>query len=356
MKKTLLAIAILGAAAMTAQAANVTLYGTVDAGFQFLNTKTNGTSTHSFKLADGLAGSNKVGIKGEEDLGNMKVGFKLENGFHVANGAMKTSGVLFDREARMYVKGGFGELAAGRIGGLASSSGSYDMFWSVADAFDGGDKVGTGFVMSDVYNNSLVYKTPTFGGFTAYADYSFSVKADQNDKFAQNDRYLGLGATFEQGPLAVSTAYELWMPHTKEANKASVTPEPKKPYAINLGASYKINDEWKILGGLQYAKNADITYVKGIDATEATVKSNVAGTLGAQFSTGNHSVKMAGYMARAKKEDKTKGTFWSLDGRYTYALSTRTSLFAGADYAQFKFKGAKKNSAATIYTGLHHNF
>lgn len=184
MKKTLLAIAVLGAAAMTTQAANVTLYGTVDAGFQFLNTKTNGTSTHSFKLADGLAGSNKVGIKGEEDLGNgYAVGFKLENGFYLANGGLKGAEgkVLFDREARMYVKGGFGELAAGRIGGLASSSGSYDMFWSVADAFDGGDKVGTGFLTSDVYNNSLVYKTPTFGGFTAYADYSFSVKENQKE-------------------------------------------------------------------------------------------------------------------------------------------------------------------------------
>ena len=59
MKKTLVALAVLSAAAVSAQAASVTLYGAVDGGFKYTYSKTTGADkTSSFVLDEGLAGSN----------------------------------------------------------------------------------------------------------------------------------------------------------------------------------------------------------------------------------------------------------------------------------------------------------
>ena len=78
MQKTLLTLACL-ACFSTAAVANtqVTVYGTIDLGFSFLN-QNNGT--HQFTMEDSQQTMDRIGIKGVEDLGNgYKVGFILEN-------------------------------------------------------------------------------------------------------------------------------------------------------------------------------------------------------------------------------------------------------------------------------------
>ena len=257
MKKTLLAIAVLGACAMTAQAANVTLYGGVDGGFMYKNAKTTfqgnqvGQKESSFKLADGLIGSNKVGIKGEEDIGNAKVGFKLENGFHLANGAYKKDGTLFDREARLYVRGEFGEIAAGRFGALASAAGTYNLFFANADAFDGADnEIKTGFVKSSRYDNSLAYQSPEIAGVQGTLMYSFNKSKAQENKFKDNDRYIGAGLTFKHDALAVVGVVEGQI-RDKTAKDQGV----KNGFTYNLGANYDFGMA-TVFGGFQYARNA----------------------------------------------------------------------------------------------------
>lgn len=363
MKKSLLALAVLGAAAVSAQAANVNLYGTVDAGFAYKHTHAD-KSTNSFKFADGLDGSSKVGIKGTEELGNgYSVGFKLENGFKLSNGQMKGKDgkVLFDREARVFVNGAFGELAAGRIAGLSSAAGSYDVFFANGDAFDGGDKVGTGFAATATYNNALVYKTPTIAGLTGYTTYSFSAEKDeQQDKFTQNDRHFGLGLTFEQGPGTIALTFEQDYPATREdnsKNKAKKAVQPKKPYAINLAANCHVADNVKLFMAGQYSKYNKIDFL-GLEmdaVTNITTKQNLAGTIGTQFEQGSNSVMAAAYAAHVNTE-AGKGNYFSLNARFTHKLSARTSIFAGADYGQLKMKNADKVTATVVYSGLRHNF
>ena len=372
MKKSLLALAVLGAAAVSAQAANVNLYGTVDAGFAYKHTHAD-KSTNSFKFADGLDGSSKVGIKGTEELGNgYSVGFKLENGFKLSNGQMKGKDgkVLFDREARVFVNGAFGELAAGRIAGLSSAAGSYDVFFANGDAFDGGDKVGTGFAATATYNNALVYKTPTIAGLTGYTTYSFSAEKDeQQDKFTQNDRHFGLGLTFEQGPGTIALTFEQDYPATRSKNKAKKAVQPKKPYAINLAANCHVADNVKLFMAGQYSKYNKIDFL-GLEmdaVTNITTKQNLAGTIGAQIEEGANSVMVAAYAAHLKSANVApadgvkgqvadKGNYFSLNARFTHKLSARTSIFAGADYGQLKMKNADKVSATVVYSGLRHNF
>lgn len=105
MKKTLAALAVLGAFAGSAAAADVTLYGVVDYGFLYNYTDkqaANGTSTdeNTLKLQSGVDAGSRWGVKGTEDLGNgLKVGFQLESGFNADDGTLSKYG---DKQNRLF--------------------------------------------------------------------------------------------------------------------------------------------------------------------------------------------------------------------------------------------------------------
>ena len=101
MKKTLAALAVLGAFAGSAMAADVTLYGALDTGFEYIHTKNPGEkAVDTFDMQTGWDTGNRWGLKGSEDLGNgYKVSFKLESGFNGDDGTMGQSSRLFGREA-----------------------------------------------------------------------------------------------------------------------------------------------------------------------------------------------------------------------------------------------------------------
>lgn len=115
-KKTLAAVAVLGAFAGSAFAANVTMYGIVDTGLGYTSIdKGYGEDVNTFDMRTGANSASRFGIKGEEDLGNgLKVGFVLENGFGSDDGELGNGSRLFGREALLYVGGDFGELGMGR--------------------------------------------------------------------------------------------------------------------------------------------------------------------------------------------------------------------------------------------------
>lgn len=123
MKKTLAALAVLGAFAGSAAAADVQLYGVVDEGLIYTNTKvTNTKSVDKLELKSGRNLGSRWGLKGSEDLGNgYKVGFKLESGFEADSGTLQDNR-LFRREAGLTLYGPFGSLGLGRFGGIASSA------------------------------------------------------------------------------------------------------------------------------------------------------------------------------------------------------------------------------------------
>lgn len=119
-KKSLAAVAVLGAFAGSAFAAEVTMYGVIDTGLMYTyedvadGDATTDLEQHTLGLEGGINSSNRFGVKGTEELGNgMKVGFKLENGFKSDTGALKTKDTLFDREASVSLYGDFGTLSMG---------------------------------------------------------------------------------------------------------------------------------------------------------------------------------------------------------------------------------------------------
>jgi len=117
MKKSLLALAVLGAFAGAASAqSSVTLFGVVDASAKSVK---NGDITTRQLGTDGLA-SSRLGFRGVEDLGGgMQAGFWLEAGVapDVGNaGGANTSGAtaFFNRRSTVSLMGGFGEVRLGR--------------------------------------------------------------------------------------------------------------------------------------------------------------------------------------------------------------------------------------------------
>ena len=104
MKKTLAAVAVLGAFATSAFAAEVTVYGRIDAGFALGNyeaTNLEGQQVQDetdFSMDSGLMSTNRLGFKGSETINeDLEIGFVLETKLIGDTGSAFSNG--FDRES-----------------------------------------------------------------------------------------------------------------------------------------------------------------------------------------------------------------------------------------------------------------
>lgn len=217
MKKTLTALAVLGAFAGSAVAADVTIYGVIDTGLQYQDVSYDGgdmdnlfEDESSFKMSSGVNSGSRFGIKGREDLGNgLAVSFVLENGFTSDDGALNNGGRLFGRESQVSFHTPYGTLAMGRMGNLVSGNGTYGLAGNLSPfGTSWGDysaSVNNVMTTFDRYDNTVTYKSPEFAGVTVYAQYSFGTDAkntyDGVEGKSSIDRYAAIGATYANGPL-----------------------------------------------------------------------------------------------------------------------------------------------------------
>lgn len=377
-KKTLAAVAVLGAFAGSAFAANVTMYGIVDTGLGYTSIdKGYGEDVNTFDMRAGQNSANRFGVKGEEDLGNgVKVGFSLENGFSSDDGKLSTAGRLFDREALLYVAGDFGELGMGRQGDLASGNGRYGLFGGKVSPFSTGwsDIAGHKYVMGAGFgrmDNSVTYKTPTFAGFNVLAQYSF--KKDSEKDSAKDgregssavDRQYALGASFTAGDLYLTGIV------TQTNLKSLGQQDVEDPLTVSLGGNYNFGVAKLYVAG-QYFKDSDLA-VKQIDRHDADAKTGYQ--KGEQFNGfglsvgadvpafGGTAKVLVGYMdaedqAAENAQDLQRYTF---SVGYEYPLSKRTFVYGGAGYYMDSYDKVEaghddKASVAAVNAGLVHKF
>ena len=111
MKKSLLALAVLGAFAGVASAqSSVTLYGTIDLSAKYV--KNTGSDRRVSLSQDGI-NSSQLGFKGVEDLGGgLKAGFVLLSGINADTGTANAK--FWNRRATVSLMGNFGEVRLGR--------------------------------------------------------------------------------------------------------------------------------------------------------------------------------------------------------------------------------------------------
>ena len=218
MKKTLAAVAVLGAFAGTALAADVTLYGKIDAGLNYTHVSEDGSaSTDDFTMKSGQNSGSRFGLKGTEQISeDLTVGFQLESGFDVDNGKLGQGGRIFGREARVYAKTQFGEVAFGRMGGIDSGLGSYDLVGD-SSVFGTGWGTYTGTMSlffkgkSDRYDNMISYKSPEFAGLTLVAQASLmrDSSADGDEGTHLADRYYAVGLGADYGALTGALTFSM---------------------------------------------------------------------------------------------------------------------------------------------------
>ena len=383
-KKSLAALAVLSTAAGFAYAGQVTLYGVVDEGLNYTkeDVKMDGVRSvdqHSFGLDSGLNAGSRIGLTGQEALGNgMTVGFKLENGFQADTGAFGSDNRIFDREASLTVTSPFGRLSAGRMGGIASAAGSYDIVYAIGDAFDGGDNKIFGLAKSARYDNMLTYQTPMMAGLQATVQYSFKEDAlDANRKSIREgssdaNRYTSVALTGNYGPFNAVLAYELQKYGSNVLdgqNKVLSSVPSKDGQAVYLGGNYDFGVA-KAFAMAQYFKGQNaLTALSTIDLENKSKPTAGYKGYGLHLGTvvpvcaGN--LTIGGYYVDGKAEFEKydrDNDYIGVATRYVYPLSRRTSLYAGAGYAHSKLdadntqKGEFKANVTQAYMGMTHKF
>lgn len=378
-KKTLAAVAVLGAFAGSAFAANVTMYGVVDTGLGFTSKdKGYGEEINTFDMRSGQNSGARLGLKGEEDLGNgVKVGFVLENGFDTDDGELGNGGRLFGREALLYVGGDFGELGMGRQGELASGNGRYGIFGGKVSPFSTGwsDIAGHKYVMGagfDRMDNTITYKTPTFAGFNLLAQYSFDKNVQKDDDAAtgvqhgregsaEADRQYALGATFAAGDLYLAGIVTQTNKQSVNYNGTSLG-EQDDPLTVSLGGNYNFGVA-KLYVATQYFKDSGLA-VKMIQNDQAGKFDGFGLSVGADVPAFGGTAKvLVGYMdAEDQNLNPNDVQRYTFSVGYEYPLSKRTFVYGGAGYYMDSYdKGSKdgyddKASVAAVNAGLVHKF
>ncbi len=394
MKKTLAAVAVLGAFAGSALAADVQLYGIVDTGVGYNHVDADGfgQDKDSFGMQSGQASGSRFGFKGTEDLGNgLTVGFILENGIKSDTGV--DDGVMFNRESSLFLEGGFGKVAFGRIGSLNNGQSSWAKVGMIS-AFGTSDwggysaQVGNIMATASQWDNMIAYQTPDFAGFKVYAQYAMGNQVDGTDadevegKYgdeneSSSDRYYAIGATYNNGPFAAYFAVD-------SINYASVTTElgnkviedMDDSLTVTLGGSYDF-DVVKVYLGAQYFDEVALDSMGGvIKALKApgydTMVKGYAVTLSADAPLwGGKGMFGIGY-TDAESADSEISTEADIDLQryvvsvgYDYPFSKRTDVYAVASWMMDSYENKAIEatkvqdgdpSAYTFYVGLRHRF
>ena len=381
MKKTLAAVAVLGAFAGSAIAADVTLYGIVDMGLAYDHVdmdRASADDVDKFSMKSGQNSGSRWGLKGTEDLGNgLTVGFILEDGFTADDGA--EAGQMFDRESSLFIEGGFGKLAFGRMGSINQGVSSWGLAGNLS-AFgtsfnDYVAQAGNFISTPGKWDNMISYKTPTFAGFTVYAQYSMGKTTDDKgaaigtavENESSADRYYAIGATYANGPflgyLAVdSTNYESVSNYGVDDS-----------LTVTLGGNYDF-EVAKVFFGAQYFDEVTLKSLGGITKTAAAayvdnglkVKGFGVGLSASAPLAGGTGMFGLAYVDAEQADSVKAGDFdftrWVVSAGYDYPFSKRTDVYAVASYMDDEVdnKAAASAdwnpSAYTFMVGLRHKF
>jgi predicted porin len=349
MKKSLLALAVLGACAGFAQAQTaVVVYGTIDLGVVKRTDQT---------LNIGKRANNMLGFKGTEDLGNgLKAIFAIETRFEPDTGTNElgtgnAQRPLFQGQTRVGLQGDFGMVRFGRgLTAFQESSAAYEPFHGIPSPVGFATDLTIGGYSSDPFNgasasinrfsNALFYNSPLLAGAfqinstigTKEGNGGLTVVGNKTFPGGQGSvNPFSLSTTYANGPVAAMLAYERNAVQTKVLSIAgSVMAAPD----LKLMASYTRQDQG-------YTKTSNTK-------TKAWV-------IGANYMMGA-SKFMAGY-GQKSPDGVIKTKQFSLG--YEYALSKRTYVYMDASRKEANTTAATplvSTKINTIDVGVNHAF
>jgi len=373
MKKTLLAAALtVGFAGVANAETSVTLYGLIDTGIGYTQYKNKNTDikTKRTGLYDGVQSGNRWGLRGSEDLGDgLRAVFQLESGFNLTNGKSGQDGRLFGRNATIgLANDSWGSLTFGRQTNVSSrfiaDSGIASPFGdSFANAAIGQTFTSAATVRAD---NTIVYVSPSFSGFTFAAGYSFGIDGQDWDVTGGNSnntdeslKLISTGLLYTNGPLGLAATYE----------QVSADQLDNKIKAWNLAASYdfevvKLHAAFgqERNGAMNLSGNDRLTEIGATDYRVAGAYNDVYKadnwTFGVSAPLGAGKLMAGWAQSKAKSElrdvindAKTQNNYAI---GYTYDLSKRTNVYAVGSYIKgYAFQDV---TATQAIVGLRHRF
>ncbi len=246
MKKSLLAVAAIGAFASAAQAqSSVTVYGILDAGFSGLSTSTPTTASGSVnkatttKFGDSYEQSSRLGFKGQEDLGGgLSAVFTIETGL---NNTGTTMSLMNNRQSFVgVVKKGLGQAAIGTqytpihiAFGATDPGANNNVVGNVVRPQTGtaGGQTSASFAYTISTTNTLTAQSNSFAGFKFNAQYTQNgvdqTQRDNGTTYATNGGNTnftgyGLGANYTWNKLFATVAYQSFK--LENNNAATLTP------------------------------------------------------------------------------------------------------------------------------------
>ncbi len=226
MQKKLIALAIAGFAGSAFAQSNVTVYGVMDATYDYIGASKSTAATQVKNDGRVSANSSYLGFKGVEDLGNgLKAVFQTEGG--LSNDSAGSWGGS-NRDTFVGLTGGFGSVLLGNFTGPARLIGAKVDVNSGATGigFQGaiygrgtttsGASSGTRTGFDDRTANAVAYSSPNFSGFSAQAVWGAGSEA--KDSTTRTDNVFALGLNYENGPFYAAYAYTLNDAKTAGAN------------------------------------------------------------------------------------------------------------------------------------------
>ena len=402
MKKTLAAVAVLGAFAGSALAADVQLYGIVDTGLRYTHFDADSAAagydaTDSFGMQSGNQSGSRFGFKGTEDLGNgLTVGFILENQFNSDDGSLADEDHFFRRESSLFLQGGFGKVAMGRMGSInggTSSWAKYGVLSAFGTSWDYSAQAGSWAIGGGMWDNMIAYETPDFAGFKVFAQYDMGTNDAENE--SRSDRYYAIGASYANGPLNLYFAVDSINYQTADANGALANASDiDDSLTITFGGNYDF-EVLKLFAGAQYFDEIKLSKMgcglgmmdvtefnsyyrtgNGTDADPYVDHNGFASafrgwSLGVSASipaAGGQVLVGAAYLdaeaadSVGKDNDKDELSRWIVSAGYDYPLSKRTNVYGVVTYAQDSLEYTKsdiKDQDPTIFAamvGIRHKF
>jgi predicted porin len=343
MKKSLLALALLGVFAGAASAqSSVTMYGRVDLSLA----KKSGSDQK--EVLDGSAG--RIGVRGVEDLGGgLQAIFNIEHRFFADTGSIAVPARFWQGRSVVGLQGGFGLVTLGR-----EYTNAFVYTQNVADPW-GHDTV---VARDDAVVNGLTGLSGTLGVTTlgigqrrldnsityrlSMSGFNFGIQTgaaqDPGDITIQNKRPINFGVAYISGPITVGGGYE----RTGFEGINPLTGDSERGFVWGLHGAY---DFGVVKPGLMFLSG---TTAFGQD------RRSFAGTLTAPLGAGQ--VKAILGRVQVKPLDAFSSGWSSVNTLvglgYHYSLSKRTTVYV--DYV--RNTGAFLTSKNGYDFGLKHNF
>jgi predicted porin len=430
MKKSLLAIAVAAALPGFAQAqSSLTMFGVLDVSAQWANGDTNSAYTvnaatpasaalnaqgvpvltpakpasvtrtfgsSGFSLANGVGMGSRFGVRGSEDLGGgMRAIFTLEHRLDVTDGdtsgatgtaggaatnggatgkADATNTKFWNGQAWVGLSTSWGQVTAGRqytpifwaLYPADFTEYRYYNNWAAPTGTNLNSVIPQGPIRAD---NSIAYKSPTFGGLTVYAMYafgerlsdgSFNAAGTGTNAVGTGDVY-GIAAGWQLGGLYIGAGYHQIDNTATAVNGVAVGGVPTVGQSVAaITGSYKFGQGFGVsLGYTQLGFQQSF----GGGTNTSSVNNILASAF---FNIGTGKILLNYYNTNTKDfrsilvgQPVNNGATNSFGLTYEYPLSKRTFMYVSggqSDFSNFQVAGTTRLKPEAIALGFRHLF